>query len=84
MIGDIVLGTIALIGTAVFTKLPDVTTNSAFVDAVSTASGYISGMSMIVPTGTILLILGFSLFFEGGYLTFKVIYWVIRRFPTQS
>jgi len=67
-------------------KLPDVSTTSNFGSAIATASGYISGVHSFLPliTISVLAILAFDLLFEGGYLLFKVIYWVIRRFPTQS
>ena len=67
-------------------KLPDVSSNSSIVSAISTASDYISAVHSIYPYTIIAIIsiLGFSLAFESGYLLFKVIYWVIRRFPTQS
>jgi len=66
--------------------LPPVSAGSGFVSAITTASGYISGVYSFLPavTTTLLAILAFDLLFEGGYLIFKVIYWVIRRLPTQS
>jgi len=67
-------------------KLPDVSMNSNFTVAISTASTYITAIYNIFPyiITAVLAIIAFDLLFEGAYLLFKVIYWVIRRFPTQS
>ena len=67
-------------------KLPDVTMNSNFIPSITTASSYISSVYAFLPfiTITLLAIIVFDIVFESGYLFFKVLYWVIRRFPTQS
>jgi len=67
-------------------KLPDVSMNSNFTVAISTASTYITAIYNLFPyiITAVLAIIAFDLVFEGAYLLFKVIYWVIRRFPTQS
>ena len=66
--------------------LPNVTAPSSFNVGLSTASGYISALYSFIPyiTTSILAIIVFDLIFEGSYFLYKVIYWVIRRFPTQS
>lgn len=66
--------------------LPNITTNSSFGSAISTGSSYISAVHSFLPLITIslLAIVAFDVLFESSYLLFKVIYWVIRRFPTQS
>lgn len=67
-------------------KLPDITTNSGIGSSIATASTYVSGVYQFIPliSTTILAIIVFDIIFESGYLLYKVIYWVIRRFPTQS
>jgi hypothetical protein len=66
--------------------LPSITSTSSFNTGLATASGYISALYSFIPyiTTAILAIIAFDLIFEGAYFLFKVIYWVIRRFPTQS
>jgi len=66
--------------------LPNVSSMSGIGSAITTASGYIAVPYSFLPTITItvLAILTFDIVFETGYLLFKGIYWVIRRFPTQS
>jgi len=66
--------------------LPTVTDTSGFGASLATAGGYIAVPYQFLPvvTVTILLIVAFDVVFESGYLLFKVIYWVMRRFPTQS
>jgi hypothetical protein len=68
------------------TKLPDVATNSGIGSAIAKGSEYVSGVYAFIPyiSTTILAIIAFDIIFESSYLLFKVIYWVIRRFPTQS
>ena len=67
-------------------KLPAIATNSGIGSSVITASQYISGVYAFIPLicTTILAIIAFDIIFESSYLLYKVIYWVIRRFPTQS
>lgn len=66
--------------------LPNVTANTSFVSAITTGSHYISGVYGFIPltTITLLAIIAFDIVFESSYMLYKVIYWVIRRFPTQS
>jgi len=75
----IVLG--ALIG-----LLPDISTTSAFSTAITTGSSYLATLYSFLPLiiSTLLAIIVFDLLFETGYMIFKVVYWVIRRLPTQS
>jgi len=67
-------------------KLPDITTSSSIGVSVATASTYVSGVYEFIPLIilTLLTIITFDIIFESSYLLYKVIYWVIRRFPTQS
>ena len=66
--------------------LPTVSDSGTYSAAISTASGYVSAVYTFVPsiTTVILAIVAFDIVFETAYLLYKVIYWVIRRFPTQS
>lgn len=66
--------------------LPSVATNGGIATAIGVANGLISLLYSLFPLIilTLLGILVFDVVFETGYLLFKAIYWVIRRFPTQS
>jgi len=66
--------------------LPAVSYTSSFGSAIATGSSYISAIHSFLPliTATLLAIIVVDVLFESSYLLFKVIYWVIRRFPTQS
>lgn len=66
--------------------LPDIPQYSSITSVITTVSSYISSLYSFIPyiIITILAILAFDLAFEAGYLLFKIIYWVIRRIPTQS
>jgi hypothetical protein len=64
--------------------LPDIVDTTGFAGAIATISEYLSSLSQILPIGTIIAIIVIDLTFETGYLAYKIIYWIIRRFPTQS
>lgn len=66
--------------------LPTVSSNTNISTAISTASNYVSSIHAFLPyiTTTAISIIGLFLVFEGGYMLFKIIYWIIKRFPTQS
>jgi hypothetical protein len=66
--------------------LPNIQTISTFNTAIVTASSYLSTVYSFIPliVSTLLAIIVFDVIFESGYMIFKVVYWVIRRFPTQS
>lgn len=66
--------------------LPDISTTSAFSTAITTGSRYLATVYSFLPfiISTLLAIIVFDLVFETGYMIFKVVYWIIRRFPTQS
>jgi len=62
----------------------DVQPIQTIVDAVSWANSFLSPVSNILPTGTILAIFSISVTFELGYLTYKGINWLIRKIPAIS
>lgn len=64
--------------------LPDVTLSSGFTDAMNTVGGYLSSLNNLLPIDTILTLLGVYIAIELAYLTYKLIMWLIKRFPTQS
>jgi hypothetical protein len=78
----------AIFGVVLFliNLLPNVAVNTGIGLSITTASSYISGVYSFIPliTTTLLAIIAFDIIFESGYLLYKVIYWIIRRFPTQS
>jgi hypothetical protein len=61
--------------------LGDVSLNSNFASSLATASGYYHALNGILPMDTMLAILGVSLAFEGAYLIFKLIMWIIAKIP---
>jgi hypothetical protein len=64
--------------------LPDVSLPAGFTSAMTTASSYYSSLNAILPLDTILILLGIYIAIEVAYLTYKLIMWLIKRFPTQS
>ena len=69
---------------ALINALPTVNASNGFVDGMTLATQYLSTINQFLPMGSLIAILLFDVTFETGYLTFKIIYWFIRRFPTQS
>jgi len=64
--------------------LNDVTMPVAFSNAMATVGGYLKAIDTIVPIDTIVIILKISIGIELAYLTYKLVMWVVKRFPTQS
>jgi hypothetical protein len=64
--------------------LADVSLDSNFASSIQTASGYYHAVNGFIPVDTMLTILGISLVFEGLYLTYKLIMWVIKKIPGIS
>lgn len=64
--------------------LPDATIPSDVMATITTANGYLSALNVIVPISTLLTILVTVLGIEAFIFSYKVIMWVLKRFPTQS
>lgn len=65
-------------------NLSDVSLNSGIATSITTTSGYLSALNTFLPITTLLVMLGVFTTYELGYFTFKFIYWIIKRIPTQS
>jgi len=81
-IENFILGIVAYL----ISLLPEVSITSPFGTAIVTANGYISTAYSFLPfiTLSLLAIIAFDVAFEFSYFVYKIIYWIIRRFPTQS
>jgi hypothetical protein len=64
-----------------FTLLSDVTPDSTVVSAISTATGYISALGVIIPMTAFRFVLIGTLAFEVPYGVYKIIRWVYRKIP---
>ena len=64
--------------------LPDVSLTSSVSTSIASASNYLSALNSFIPITTLLSMLGVFVLYETGYFTFKLIYWIIKRIPTQS
>lgn len=64
--------------------LPDITLSNSFITSIETASGYLSSLNNFVPIDTIITLLGIFIAIELAYLSYKLIMWFVKRFPTQS
>ena len=62
----------------------DVSLPGSFASSLATAGGYYNAVNGILPVDTMITIFGVSLTFEGGYLIFKMIMWVIAKIPTLN
>lgn len=64
--------------------LPTASLPFSLSSAITSASGYLTSLNSVLPMTVIISTFGFFLLFEGGYLTYKVIYWIIKKIPTIS
>lgn len=64
--------------------LNDVSIPAGITDAVNNIASYLAPLDGFLPVATILIIMGISVSIEGSYLLYKLIMWIIKRFPTQS
>lgn len=60
----------------------DVVLSTKIATSIATASGYYHSLNSILPVDTLIEILSVSLTFEGLYLFYKLIMWVIKKIPT--
>lgn len=66
--------------------LNDVSSTSMFVSGTANATHYFSTIASILPLtmgGLIAILLAFVVI-EVAYLGYKIVYWLIKRIPTQS
>ena len=61
--------------------LGNVSLNSGFTSALTTAGGYYNSLNGILPVDTMLTIFSVSLAIEGAYLVYKIIMWVLSKIP---
>jgi len=64
--------------------LDDVSADSSVTSAITSAIQYAGNWNSILPLGTIFTILAAIIAVEIIVATYKLVMWVIRRFPTQS
>lgn len=64
--------------------LPDVSASSDVTSAITSAVQYVGNWNTILPLGTIFSVLAAILAIEVIIAGYKLVMWVIRRFPTQS
>jgi hypothetical protein len=78
------IGGIISILTSPILLLSNVSQDSNMGSVIATISGYASPFNVVIPIDTLVSILGIVVTFEFYYFTFKCIYWIIKRIPTQS
>lgn len=64
--------------------LSDVSANSSFTSAITTVNGYLAAWNDFLPITTIFQVFAAIIAIELVIAVYKVIMWIIRRFPTQS
>lgn len=64
--------------------LPDVTANSTITSTIVSLNNYIAFFNTMLPMDTVWAILTIIVGVEVILATYKLVMWVIRRFPTQS
>jgi hypothetical protein len=87
MILDLIIGALLAplwIIMRLITLLPDVSNISGIGAGIALASNYLAGLNNFLPVSTLLACLGVVIAYETAYFAFKLIYWVIKRIPTQA
>jgi len=65
--------------------LSDVSISPSFLTSINTAKGYIASIDPFLPLSNALIpVLGILITYETGYFGYKIIMWIVKRFPTQS
>jgi len=64
--------------------LNDVEVVPDFINAIATASTYISVFDTFLPVKTLLIVLGVFISYELGYFVYKGIMWIIKKIPTLN
>lgn len=65
-------------------RLPKPTLPAEMTASLQQIGGYIGVIDNIIPTGTIVSIVGLVLLAEGAIMSYKVIQWVIKKIPGIS
>lgn len=60
--------------------LPVIAFPSAVTAAITSFWGYANLFSMVIPVGTIAILLGLWATYEGIWLTWSFAHWILRRF----
>jgi len=60
-------------------SLPDNVSN-AFIQA----RGFLHALDFVLPYTTLFAVIGLIVSIEAGILVYKIVYWLIKRIPTQS
>lgn len=87
MISDIFLYTIyGLVYTLSYPIriLADVSANSDLLLNISKITTYFQAIDIFFPVNVLIIIIGLEVSIEVGIFAYKVIMWVVKRFPTQS
>lgn len=87
MILDILLGVFTIIigfFIAPLSALPDATLDPNLQNAVVNVQGFIATVNPLFPIDTLALAIGTIVSIELAILTYKAIYWLIKKIPTIS
>lgn len=64
--------------------LADASLPEGIAGAITAVNGYLGGLALIVPVGTLFAAFAVILAAEAAVLAYKGIMWLIKRLPTQS
>lgn len=84
MILNFILNLVYNIAVFFLDYIPDVSLPDGILNAVNTASGYLSPFDVILPMATLIAIILIFLAIEGIILIIKIINWIIRKIPGVS
>lgn len=80
---NIILGLVSLL-TLPLKALGDVSLPAGLTSALGQIGAYLIALDTYIPVASILAILVMIITVDGSIFGYKIIMWIVKRFPTQS
>jgi hypothetical protein len=87
MVIDVIINFIYSVLTTILSpilNLPDVALPADMVNAFINMRSFLDATDFVIPYATLMAIIASMIAIEAGIMAYKVIYWLIKRIPTQS
>lgn len=87
MVIDVIINFIYSVLTTILSpilNLPDVSLPADITNAFVNMRSFLDATDFVIPYATITAIISLMVAIEAGIMAYKVIYWLIKRIPTQS
>jgi len=87
MVIDVIINFIYSVLTTILSSilnLPDVALPADMTNAFINMRSFLDATDFVIPYATFTAIIASMIAIEAGIMAYKVIYWLIKRIPTQS